>query len=241
MRTPAIPPVPISHDIYPSPWSAPATISRPRRRSVALAAPPGPRANGRDEDPAPAHAAAPGAAHPSRGPNQLASLGCVENFETRPRIHRRLPRLHAPGRAVVVRVPSPSPSTGERRRPRHAAHPSSSPPALRPPPPTGNWPPAGGPRGLPPPVWAGWPAPTAPPPPRAEATGTSDGGCHGAPAVGPSAWPGASRLVIPLPARPLRLAVRRSQPPSRAPLARWLLASLYTPRPHLGGEVPRKP
>ena len=177
---------------------------------------------------------------------QLLRLGCLENFVARPRVQRRLARLHVPDRAVVVRVPSPSPSTGERRRPRHAAHPSSSGP--RPPSPTGNWPLAGGPRGLPPPVWAGWPAPTAPPPPRlggppprADATGTSERGRHDAPAVGPSAWPGASRLVIPLPARPLCLARRRSQPPSRAPLARWLLASLDTPRPHLGGEVASKP
>jgi hypothetical protein len=79
------------------------------------------------------------------GPKPTGQFRCVENFEARPRIHRRLPRLHAPGRAVVVRVPSPSPSTGERRRPRHAAHPSSSPP--RPPSPaphrqlaTGRWP-----------------------------------------------------------------------------------------------------
>ena len=61
------------------------------------------------------------------------------------------------------------------------------------------------------------------------------------PSSGLPLWPGASRLVIPLPARPLRLARRRSQPPSRVPLARWLLASLYTLRPHLGGEMPSKP
>ena len=201
---------------------------------MALSAPPRPLANARDKDRAPGHAAARGAASPSRGSHQLVSLGCVENlgmsktrpaptgqfgcvenFEPRPRVYRRLASL--PGRAVVVRLlpPSPSPSTGERRRPS---------------------------------VWAGWPAPTTPPPPRlggpqprAEATGTSEGGRQDAPAVGPSAWPGASRLVIPLPARPLRLARRRSQPPSRAPLARWLLASLYTLRPHLGGEMPSKP
>jgi hypothetical protein len=87
---------------------------------------------------APGHAAARGAASPSRGSHQLVSLGCVENlgmsktrpaptgqfgcvenFEPRPRprVYRRLASL--PGRAVVVRLlpPSPSPSTGERRRP----------------------------------------------------------------------------------------------------------------------------
>jgi hypothetical protein len=71
---------------------------------------------------------------------QLLRLGCLENFVARPRVQRRLARLHVPDRAVVVRVPSPSPSTGERRRPRHAAHPSSSAPAPRPPPATGHWP-----------------------------------------------------------------------------------------------------
>ena len=130
-------PPPLSQDIYPSPWSAPA-ISRPCRRPVALSAPPRPLANARDKDRAPGHAAARGAASPSRGSHQLVSLGCVENlgmsktrpaptgqfgcvenFEPRPRprVYRRLASL--PGRAVVVRLlpPSPSPSTGERRRP----------------------------------------------------------------------------------------------------------------------------
>ncbi|KAJ5430846.1 uncharacterized protein N7458_001040 [Penicillium daleae] len=148
-------------------------------------------------------------------PAPTGQFGCVENFEPRPQGSTVDWRVCLVAPSWLGSCRRPSPSTGERRRPS---------------------------------VWAGWPAPTTPPPPRlrgpqprAEATGTSEGGRQDAPAVGPSAWPGASRLVIPLPARPLRLARRRSQPPSRAPLARWLLASLYTLRPHLGGEMPSKP
>jgi hypothetical protein len=107
---------------------------------------------------------------------------------------------------------------------------------------------AGPPGAPPPPAWAGRPAPTVPPtprpgapPPRTQDAGTRGEGMPGRSRQGPSAWPGPSRLVVPLPTRPLRLGRRRSPPPSRAPLARWLLASLHTLRPHLGREMPRKP
>jgi hypothetical protein len=66
-------------------------------------------------------------------------------------------------------------------------------------------------------------------------------GLQHAPAIGPPAWPEPSRLTVPLLPRPPRMVHRRSQPPSRAPLARWLLASLYTHRPQLGGEMASKP
>ena len=88
---------------------------------MALSAPPRPLANARDKDRAPGHAAARGAASPSRGSHQLVSLGCVENLgmsKTRPAptgqfgcVENFEPRPR----------PRPSPSTGERRRPSRLA------------------------------------------------------------------------------------------------------------------------
>jgi hypothetical protein len=243
-------------------------MSRPRRRSVALAASPGPRANGRDKDPAPAHAAAPGAAHLSRGPNQLASLGVSKIGLCRKPALRQLLSLGvsktlkpAQGSTVdcrgCTRLVAPSwlgCQVPRRRLVSAAAHvtlptllPRPPPSVPRPPPATGHRPVALGacrrPSGLagrrpPPHRRRGWEDRRRAPRPPARATGDATTLPPSGLPLGPGhhAW-----SSIPLPARPLRLTVRRSHPPSRAPLARWLLASLYTPRPHLGGEVPSKP
>jgi hypothetical protein len=144
-------------------------------------------------------------------------------------------RLASP---VAHAMPPPLPRPRRRPPPTRAAH-------LH----TGNWPAPPGPRG--PrrrPAGLAGRLPTAPP--AAAARGPSAAhrdrrhrgrGPQHASTVGPPAWPVASRLVSLLPTRPLRLARRRNRPSSRAPWARWLLASLYTLRPHLGGEMVSKP
>src|SRR6185312_8819202 len=114
-----------------------------------------------------------------------------------------------------------------------------APSALPPPPATGQRPrPPGAP-----PTWAARPAP----PPyrrpgwRAAATGAARAGASGgepeAAAVGPSAWPGASRLLVPLPARPPRCARPAAavdlQPGPAGPVASRL--AIYSPTP-LGRE-----
>ena len=118
----------------------------------------------------------------------------------------------APGLKICRRLASPA----------ARAMPSLLPPVRAPHPPTGNWPasprgPRRRPSGLagrhPPP-----PAAAARGPPAARPERRHEGRGHqGAPAVGPPAWPVASRLVSFLPTRPLRLARRRGRPSSRAP------------------------
>ena len=85
-------------------------------------------------------------------------------------------------------------------------------------------------------------------PPSGMRSGTG-GGCQqgvtgtGSP-PGPSVWPRVSRLAASLPVPPPCPPYgtrRHGQPSSRAPLARWLLASLHTPRPHLEGKSASKP
>jgi hypothetical protein len=200
----------------------------------------------------------------ARRPHQLVTLGVSKNAP------RELASLGvsktAPGLGLGVPAP-PRPPTGQfwavsqppRRRlaspVAHAMPPPLPRPRRRPPPTraahlhTGNWPAPPGPRG--PrrrPAGLAGRLPTAPP--AAAARGPSAAhrdrrhrgrGPQHASTVGPPAWPVASRLVSLLPTRPLRLARRRNRPSSRAPWARWLLASLYTLRPHLGGEMVSKP
>jgi hypothetical protein len=70
-------------------------------------------------------------------------------------------------------------------------------------PPTGNWPAGRAPTVPSPPRPGG-------PPPRTQDARTGGRGMPGRSHRGPSAWPGPSRLVVPLPTRPLRLGRRRS-------------------------------
>lgn len=138
-----------------------------------------------------------------------------------PRPRRRLAcQGAARGHAPAAPHPPP-PATGQRPRP-----PGHRPSGL----PNRHHRPTGAPaKGLPP---RG---------PRAPAR--AEGEPQDAAAAGPSAWPRGVTPACPT-ARPpatLRLTRRRSRPSSRAPLARWLLASLYTLRPHLGGKTVGNP
>lgn len=173
---------------------------------------------------------------------QLVSLGCVQPSPTnwpirvcpkRPGIRVRVPPS---GRWPRPRNQLASPGSARGHAPRRP---------IRPPTPTGNWPAATPPQGHRP---SGLPDRRRRPGWRAAATGAARAGAGGGgtPGRGRRRTFRLARGVTPacptarLPATP-RLTRRRSRPSSRAPLARWLLASLYTLRPHLGGKTVGNP
>lgn len=203
---------PPPRDALPSAPPGPWAV-RPRQRGMHRGAGATPRSRGpRPPSSAPA---------PTGQFRVCRKIECVESFCLSTVV------LRAPG--LLSRSPTPSPSTGECHPPRRAV---PHPPASL----ASNWQLAAR-------RATSVPSPPQPggPPPRSQDARTRGRGMPGRFHHGPSAWPGPSCLVIPLPTRPLRLARRRSPPPSRAPLARWLLASLYTLRPHLGQKRPSKP
>jgi hypothetical protein len=190
VRTRGVPPH-LPGYIYPSPWSSPATC-RPRRRSMAPSAPARLLVNGRG----------PGGGSPVSEPAPTGQFRVCRKTTV---CRKPPPYAHAPQRP---RTPGPAqgPAVDWRVRPCLVAawrlgcrplcrqlHRSRLASAAA--------------HVTPVPLRLPSPAPASPaPPPRAEDAGTSGGGRQHAPAVGPSAWPGASRLIIPLPTRPLRLA-----------------------------------
>ena len=202
---------------------------------MALSAPPRPLANARDKDRAPGHAAARGAASPSRGSHQLVSLGCVENLgmsKTRPAPTGQFgcvenfeprPRVSTVDWRVCLVAPSwlGSCRQGPRRRLASAAARLSGLAGRRPPSHRRR----------------GWEDRSRAPRPPARAKGDARTLPPSGLPLGPGhhAWSSHSPLArYAWPAAAVNLPAGRRWPG-------WLLASLYTLRPPLGGEMPSKP